>query len=763
MVGMYQHNFLYLRACNECFYMKKIIFLFATIFIGLNAMSQQFRLISQNYQGIAIGHELLRKPFEYVDINGQQYINFGKTHKVLSMEKDAPALPLYSTSVQLPTKGSTSIVVEYDQVTEIQNVLVAPSKGNLKRNVDPADVPYGFGPAYSANAFYPANVAQLNEPFVWRTVRGQTITLSPYQYNPVTKVLRIHENLRVRVVYQDAVKGLNEISVSTTDKVMQKAQSRFFINAVTEKYTTVEESGEMLVVTDPQFSSTIEPFVNWKNVKGIYTTVVTTAETGTADASIKTYIQSYYNAHPNLTYVLLVGDHEQIPAHTYGFSGWEELWSDSYYGQLAGGPYDFFPEVFVGRFSGDAAQIKKMVDRTVEYESSPAPGNWMEKAIGLASNEGQGIGDEDEADWQHMRNIRARLMDYGYTTVYEFYDGTHNGEDAAGNPNSALITSAVNTGVGLFNYTGHGDVNVCVSGNFGSTHINTATNNGAYPFVISVACNNGSFVGQSCISETWLRADHNDSPSGAIAATGSSILMSWAQPMQTQDEMTEIIAQAYPDNIKTTTGGLFYNSQMSMLEQYPGIDGREVMQTWVFFGDPSLQFRNRQTMPLTIEPIAGVPLGTNSLTVNSSVEGALIAVSQDHVLLGKAYITGGTATITFDALTTDLPLAVIGTKQNYATASVPVQVAGGGLGIEELQSTLEIFPNPASEQLTVRGLNSEVESAELFTLAGQSAAIHVKNENGVLKADVSGLAAGSYLMRIVTSNGITIKRIEIVR
>ena len=743
--------------------MKRTL-LFATLCLGFNSMAQQFQLISQDQQSTLINHELTQKPFGYTSIGGQQYISFAKTHQVLSMEAGAPALPLFHTSVQLPAKGNTVIVVEYDQITEIQNVSIAPSKGNLKRNTSPSDVAYTFGSAYSENAFYPSNVAQLNDPFVWRATRGQTITLSPYQYNPVTKVLRIHENLRVRVVYQDGVEGLNEIKASSvTDKVMKQAQNRFFINAIAQKYTDLEEEGEMLIITDPQFADAMVPFFQWKNSKGILTNITTTAAMGPTAADIKTFIQAYYAAHPNLIYVLLVGDHEQIPTYSYGNSGGESLYSDSYYGQLAGGVNDFYPEAFVGRFSGTVTQVETMVARTLEYEKNPAAGDWMEKAIGLASNEGDGIGDDGEPDWQHMRNIRTRLMDYGYTTVYEFYDGSHSGEDASGNPNSTIIMPAVNSGVGLFNYTGHGDVNMCVSGNFTSTNVNAGVNNGFYPFVISVACNNGTFVGQTCLSEAWLRADNNAAPAGGIAAAGSSILMAWAQPMQTQDEMAEIIAEAYPDNIKTTTGGLFYNSQMSMLEQYPGTDGKEVMQTWVFFGDPSTQFRNKQTMPLTIAPVAGVPLGTTSLTVNCSVEGALVAVSQNYVLLGKAYVSGGVATITFDALTTDLPLVVTGTKQNYATVQVPVQVANGSLGLSELEAFVEIYPNPATTVLTVKGMNNTIERAELFTLTGQAAGVFSTAANGTATIDLSGVAAGSYLVRITTPQGITMKHVEIIR
>lgn len=741
--------------------MKKTVLLSGMLLAALGLSAQKFQLVSQDNSGVTIGHELTELPYQYTVINGQQYLDFGKTHRVLSMESGAPAMPLYNTSVQLPAKGNSVIVVEYDNITEIQNVELAPSKGDLKRNIDPATVAHTFGAAYSQDAFYPANPVSLNTPFVWRSMRGQTVTISPYQYNPVTKVLRVHHNLRVRVEFQPDVAGINETKVSKTDNAMQ---TRFVINPKAEKYTPLEEDGEMLVISGTTLTEEIQPLVDWKNQKGIKTTLVTTAEAGTTDTDVKAYIQNFYNTHPDLVYVLLVGDHADVPSHTYGVSGGEELWSDSYYGQLAGGASDYFPEAFVGRFSGNESQVTTQVERTLEYEKTPAPGDWMEKAIGLGSGEGAGFGNDGEADWQHLRNIRTRLMSYGYTTVYEFYDGSRGGEDASGDPNSSIIVPAVNTGVGLFNYTGHGAQNLCVTGNFTSTNINAATNNGMYPMVVSVACNNGTFTTGTCLAEAWLRSENAGTPAGAIGCAASSILMAWAQPMQTQDEMAEIIAEAYPSNKKTTLGGLFYNSQMSMLEQYSGgADGREVMQTWILFGDPSTQFRNKQTQGVTVTHTNNVPLGTTSMTVNCNVEGALVAISQDNVLLGKGIVSGGSVVISFPALSSEAqPLVVTATKQNYATYQAPVQVGNGPAGIDELSASVMLFPNPAQSEVMLVADGSEIVSAELVTITGQVVG-QFSVAAGQTTMNVSGVSAGSYLVRIVTSNGVAVKRLEIAR
>ncbi|MNJ86087.1 Gingipain R2 precursor [compost metagenome] len=725
--------------------MNKLLLFCAILGGSFPSFGQNFQLRSENPEAISLEHHFKEKAFQYREINGQSTIDFAKTFKVLTHEKGAPALPLFHETIQLPAKGNPSIEIIYGEPAIFENVVIAPSKGVLKRNVEPGSVAYSFGEVYSQNSFYPGNAATLKTPFIWRAMRGVVVEVAPYQYNPVTKQLKVYKDIRIKVNTNTAVSGENELN-GETDPVMKSIQSGFVLNPETEKYTPLEENGSMLVIADPALLDEITPLVNWKNQKGIRTELVSTALSGANDQDIHTYIQNYYAAHPELIYVLLVGDHDEIPAHTYGMSAGENLYSDSYYGQLSGS--DYYPEVFVGRFSGAAADITTMVQRTIEYEKNPLIGDWMEKAIGLGSDEGAGYGDDGEADWQHLRNIRTVLMGYGYSEVAEFYDGSHGGEDANGYPGSGAILSAINNGTGLFNYTGHGDVNLLVSGSFQSLHVDQATNNGKYPFVVSVACNNGTFTSGTCISEAWTRATNNGTPAGAIGAAGSSILMAWAQPMQTQDEMTEIIAQTYPANHKTTLGGIFYNAQLSMLESYPDESGIEVMQTWVLFGDPSAQFRNKQTLPISVVHTGNVPANANSITVTCNVEGALIAVSQENVLIGTGIVSGGQAVISFPALTTTDFLVVTATKQNYVSYQHAVQVADGPLGLAEPEMEFTIFPNPANDELKLVISNGTAESVRLIGLDGKVVCEQVL-VNGIQETiHTSSIQSGSYIVEI---------------
>lgn len=734
--------------------MKKIYLTLGALLSISALMAQNFELQPSSIENINVSHSLNLEDFAgtaSTAIDGQDHLLFESAYDVVSMEAGAPAVPFFTESVIIPERGTVSLEITYSDYAELEDVYIAPSKGSLKRNVNPSDIEFTFGEAYTTNAFYPGELASITEPFVLRNTRGATIKISPYQYNPVTRVLRIYHNVKVAVKTNEAMPGYNEITARPENSgAFQTVYQNFYLNTdmVLGRYTPREEEGDMLVIAPNSYMDEMQPLVDWKNQSGIKTILVNKSDVGTSDTEIKGYIEDFYDANPDLVFVLLVGDHLQIPCHTYGTAGWEELWSDSYYGQMTG---DYYPELFVGRFSGTTSEVETMVERTLEYEKNPSDGNWMNIGVGLASNEGAGYGDDGEADWQHARNNRAKLLDYGYAEVHEFYDGSQGGADAPGNPDPTDILPVVNSGCGLFNYTGHGAEDVCVTGNFSSGDINGATNNGKYPFVVSVACNNGTFTSGTCISEVWQRATNAGSPTGAIAACGSTILMAWAEPMETQDEMTNIIAEMYDDNRKATLGGLFYNAQMSMFEDYGGSStAREVMQTWVMFGDPSTLFRNMETEDMVVDHVDEVLMGITSVDVECDEEGALVAISQNNILLGSAKVEGGVATITFDPIETNDPLMVTATKQNFRPYQGTIAVLNGYVGINEIgASNTIVYPNPATDQVQIQWTGDAPEQLTLTDLSGQIVYQLNPINNATVLLDLQDLAPGVY---ILTSN-----------
>ena len=588
---------------------------------------------------------------EPLSIDGEQYTRLVVPDESYYLEEGKPELPIICRSVIVPDTLEMDIRVISSTYHEYEGIKIAPSKGNLLRTVNPNDVPYIFDEIYNQDTWYPQNIVELQEPYILRDFRGQVIVFNPFQYNPMTETLRFYTAVTVEMYPV----GLDTVNCLIRNEPLEKIDSAFtqiysthFLNFFSDRYTPVEEQGNMLIITYNSFWNAMLPFYQWKILKGIPTEMVNVTQIGNANA-IKTYIANYYNT-KGLTYVLLVGDAVQVPPYMLGGSA-----SDPSNTYVVG--TDHYPDLFIGRFSAEnTAQVDTQVLRSIEYERDPQPsGAWYHKGIGVASNQGAGTGDDGEADNIHIGNIRTQLLGYTYTLVDQIYDPSGT---------SAMVTTGLNDGRSIVNYCGHGSPTSWGSTGFSNTNVNALTNDNMLPFVFSVACNNGEFDGYTCFAEAWLRANHNGEPTGAIGALMSTISQSWAPPMQAQDEFANLTVQINPNNIKTTLGGLTANSCMSMNDKY-GSAGTGETDYWTLFGDPSLQLRTDTPTSMTVNynPVLVYGSTTYEVTV-PGVKNALCALSYNGAYLGSGYTDStGYALIEFDE-----PVDVVGDVDFVVTA-----------------------------------------------------------------------------------------------
>ncbi len=493
--------------------------------------------------------------------------------------KGAPELSRVTAAVAIPDLAKMEVTVIDSKYTEIKNVDIAPSKGVLTRDINPADVPYAYGEEYNRNAFYPGNLVEMSKPYIIRDQRGQTIIANPFQYNPFTKVLRVYSEITV-AMNDTGEQGENVLvrnNPRTHEAAFEKVYSRHFINSEDVdylQYTPLNDPvGNYLIVSYGDFMDEMAPFVTWKTNVGYNVTMVDYATIGSTSALV-TYVANFYNTN-GLTYLLLVGDFEQIP----GFKI-RNYYADNTYGLIVGS--DKYLDIFVGRFSASTgAEVTTQVERTIHYEQSVLYNEeFFTHAIGFGSSEG--TGDDDEYDYEHINNILTDLDGYGYTT--------HECHQATGSP--ALMTSLINDGAGVIFYCGHGyDFGWWTSSwEYNVTNVNSLVNEYELPFIISVACVVGNFKGQTCFSEAWQRATNNGNPTGAVANAGSTINQSWYSPMCAEDEMADILVAG----TKRTFGGFFVNGMFQMIDEY-GSDGEKMAETWTCFGDPSVQLRTPGT------------------------------------------------------------------------------------------------------------------------------------------------------------------------
>ncbi len=595
--------------------------------------------------------------------NGNPEIKISAVNSTPLLIKGAPDLEKLTASLAIPDLARMQVSVTGEEFTDFEGIYIIPSKGNLTRDINPDDIPYEYGSEYETDAFLPGVITELRTPHIIRDVRGQVVVIYPFRYNPVRKILRVYTRLviEVKVAGQD---GENPMTVrreeGKTVRVFEGIYERNFINYPQYKnasrYVPLEDDGNMLIISYGPFMADMQDFADWKNMSGIPTEIVNVSTIGSGSAAIKTYVANYYNTN-GLTFLLLVGDAAQVPASSTGAGI-----SDNDYGYIVGS--DHYPDIFTGRFSAETnAHVQTQVQRTLDYEKEPDTilGSF-ERAMCIASN--QGPGDDGEYDYQHQRNIRTDYMAYSYSYGAELYDGSQGGQDATGNPNSAMVASEVNTGTGIISYTGHGSTTSWGTTGFSNTGVNNLTNNNKLPFILSVACVNGNFVGYTCFAEAWLRATYNGQPSGAIATLMSTINQYWNPPMRGQDEMVDILAESYPSNIRRTFGGICMNGCMNMNDVY-GTAGADMTDTWTLFGDPSLMVRTAEPASMTVSYVPVLTFTSGQLTVSCDQEGARVAISNDNDLLGTGFISGGSADISFTPISSEDTLVVTVTAFNH--------------------------------------------------------------------------------------------------
>ncbi len=579
--------------------------------------------------------------------NGKQIIVSGEDMAAM-LTKGAPNLPMYPISMIIGDNAEMEAVVVKSNYVDFKNIEVAPSKGNFSRKINPDDVEYVYGEMYQQDAFYPASQASLEKPYILRDFRAQNLMVYPYAYNPVTKTLRVYTELRIAVKKisdnGENKKSARRSNVITLDSETKMSYERRFINFSNQsKYDFLIEEGEMLIVCVDEYMDALQKLVDWKNISGRPTTMVPVSETGTTTA-LKNYIEDYYEQHPNLKYILLVGEHNNLPGMTGYIYTDGAARSDNAYAMLEGN--DYYEEAFVGRLSVNSIQdATNQVNKIIHYERDiDETATWLSRAVGIAAKEGQGH--YGEIDYEHMDLIRDTLLNYTYTEMSQHYAYINN-------PTAANMIADFNVGASIANYCNHGQPDGWAVASFSNAHVHQLTNDYKLPFIWSVACNNGEFSYQECFAEAWMRATNpsTEAPTGAIGGMFSWISQPWQPPMYGQDEMVTILAE-YREGYKHTLGGSSLNGNMYVLDMCPE-DMGETHNSWILFGDPSMIVRTEgpKKMDVTANP-STLLIGNTTLKINADTEFGIATLSQDGVVLASAYIENGEAELTYPALTT---------------------------------------------------------------------------------------------------------------
>nr|MDA3814549.1 C25 family cysteine peptidase [Candidatus Cloacimonadota bacterium] len=350
----------------------------------------------------------------------------------------------------------------------------------------------------------------------------------------------------------------------------------------------------------------------------------TLSETGNTANAIKNFIQNAYdNWEIPPEYVVLVGDVDgSIVVPAFYVEGYLTPWdvSDHNYSLLEGD--DYFPDIFVGRFSvRSQLELNTIISKIINYESDPLiADDWQNKALMLGC----------VVDWwefysgrETVMAVREKLLDFEFTAVDTFISPYQN--------NMSSLINMINGGYTFLNYRGYGAPSYWW-GNYGDLFningIHSLNNGFKLPMVTSMTCGGGDFASTSypsCFGETWLTAGSPSDPKGAIGFIGPSE-HDTKTPFNNTNDMG--IYQGITMEDITKCGEMMLRGKMELYNNYPNChawgnsNNSDQFYFYVYnlLGDPGLQVLT--DTPKSFEMIyqEEIPSGSNYIEIQIDFE-----------------------------------------------------------------------------------------------------------------------------------------------
>ncbi|MBN2056863.1 choice-of-anchor J domain-containing protein [bacterium] len=582
-----------------------------------------------------------------------------------------PQVPVTGRLLAIPDSGDVSVRVLEKHGIEMAGWMVAPAV-RQDRCGEPPEFIIDAG-LYASDKPYPAALAELGRPSIWRDYRTVRLQLNPVRFIPADGRLLITDYLKVEIRFDGRV-GENEKTRAAAGIAPGYARlyERLLLNYNSYRRDEIDPE-PMLIICYDAFIANVQPLVDWKRAKGLDVTVAPLSTVGSTAAEIKAYLQDAYDTWPiTPVYVLLVGDSPQIPTN-YGI---ENCASDYMYTTLEGGDID--SDILIGRLSAQTgAQVDNQVAKIVNYEMYPDAASdpmFHDKMTGISSSSSGPAGVNDDT---RLDRIRTAWLGWGVSSVDRLYVSN-------GGATVANVTNAVNEGRAWLTYMGHGSGSSWSTPYFTNAHVDALENGDRLPVIMDVSCLNGGFAGSSdCFAEHWMKNGAADDPKGAVGMYSSSTSTSWDESA----ELGEGVTYAYVDDGlyawgAAAQGGMLYlEAQMGT-----GSNVLEVFQQYVLFGDPSMLVFTDVPDVLTVShmpmvPIGSVPVEFSVLSGGAPVAGALVCASKEgeFTTVGRTD-AAGLVTLTMAPQTIgDIDVTVTSVNAAPYIATLTVQINGCGV------------------------------------------------------------------------------------
>ena len=342
------------------------------------------------------------------------------------------------------------------------------------------------------------------------------------------------------------------------------------------------QASDYIVITHPDFQAAVAPLVALRKSQNNTVAVVTTDQLYDAynfgertPFALRSYLQTISQGwRAKSQSVLLVGGASFDPRNYLGFGDLDfvptrlietaafKTASDDWFSDFAETGFATIP---TGRIPAQtAADAALVVSKIVDYENGSSAGAWTNQALVIAD---QNVG----VDFSAEATSASLALPASLTTTKILADGL----DSA--TASQQIISAINAGVLLVNYTGHGsEQQWSFSDLLDNTSAGALSNGNRLPVFLLMDCLNGFFhdPGEASLSTALLLA-----PNGGGVGVWASSGFTTAPPQASMDQALLSTLAAKPSQSIGT----------AIITAKAGILDPDVRRTWIFFGDPVMR------------------------------------------------------------------------------------------------------------------------------------------------------------------------------
>ena len=703
-------------------------FLISTILILANtalAQGDVCRILNDNWQNLKVEFNSTHLQIVPVSIDGREFTSILIDGLMPSSEEGAPCLPIFTRLIEVPQCDGFEITVsetEYDTISlagpQLMPVQPSRSKSDTLHHSLVID-----NKTYTTDAFYGLEPALVEKVGIARDRHLARLQLSPIRYNPVNGTLIVCRHAVVTVRYRNADRNAS-LELFNRYHSPHFASGALVMNSLYPKSVSTSAPIRYLIIAHSSFDGQLDGFAQWKRRKGFITDIVYTGSSalGSTTTSIAAYIQSQYNnataANPAPTYVLIVGDHEQVPAFT-GTTESDHI-TDLYYVSWTSG--DNIPDCYYGRFSAqNVSQLTPQIEKTLMYEqytfSDPS---FLDRTVLVAGVDGGSSGDygythaDPAMDYAATNYINSSN---GFTQVMYFKNNTSIVPNAPGvtigssaSSNSATVRSYYNQGAGWINYSAHGSATSWGTPSLTTSHVSSMTNSQKFGLMIGNCCLTNKFETTTCLGEALLRKGNYCGAVGYIGGSnstywnedfywaigvrfgiGASMSMAYnASHTGAYDRLCHTHGEAYSQWAMSQgsimmVGNLAVESSSSSRKLY-------YWEIYHLMGDPSVMTYLTQAQPMTVNAPSIITLGSGSITIHAAPY-AYIALTEasDHTLVVAAFAdNNGNAILNLPSTLTEGTYELAASAQQYQTffAQIPAIRPSG-----KYPTVLDIIPS----------------------------------------------------------------------